>query len=1090
MKNSGGLILLLGMIIYLIINIGVYLLIFAVLTIIILLIILLIKSSSSNNDVISTKNAEKELLDETNNKHNVILERKSEPVSTLVVSNINDFVVSNNSHCKKYNKKIFLTTLEGNSAVIHRRLLAKQQEDLEICIKSMNDGMKFERQGDLNNAINYYIRSSEKAKSCASYLNFHKAQLHLANVYRKNSDYRNELAIIEETTAFLSSIGHPLKYWNYRLISLNSVSENNQNQVEIHFKRDNNGIAEIINTILASRSQNKELGTTHPNIEAIYNQTVSPWSHFYVYSADDINKADDKQREFYYYFKSEFLQNNFIDIGDNLNYAFILMFDLVEDYKKHKDINKVEEQLAILGTNYPKTSRYTKQTLNRAIHNESTSTLSVNLNVSDVLSRFNNEPTHSKEKLSQKCEWINEDQDIEVHGIKLTKGNFYLGEKFLLPKEYRREWSNESPYLYASVLNTELHISTSDEQPYMTFSSYTDMSPYWRYQYLRWLSGDVPVEDVSLDLLLLYLHGLEIRMFLDKKTTNMQRSIILKNVIKLKDPVIERAGIYDYDIKLFFNKFIDCAITKYFPSTPLEYVSEAELYDYRTYKSCILEQAIEDKKAISCDFAYSLALNTLDFGRIIPPKYSSHLKNRFDHYFKTQHPRGIRISRIEGVSRYSYSIMNRNITNKYFKPEQKYISSEVYESKINTWEILNAIREPYWTIEREFASYNRFIVDNGGKETLSAIFALPNYIDIHAEEKVASFKKYLETNFVNKKYVVLEINKLLILWEYSRKGEKNLHKKYVDSIIEALHVLGYGIAPNYNIDKKRFSFSDKVVIYQNSEQAKVGMNNAYARMEVFVKMAAQIIYSNNQTIEDNIYVCSYISNQVDNEINKKQLSAYFEWLLIDKQRFDSKLKDVIPLLFNEFQRIETCEALIGLCCVGGNVNTKRVEIVKKTLPLWGIDNTDIHSRIHRILTGEIDNFVTIEKQSNATEFSIPKKENVKPRFYIDTKRLLEIEKETHESRKILSEIFENEDSLITTSSPIIRNFDLDVLDLLLTKESWSRGEIENICKERGLMLGSLLEKLNDYSYDKINNAIIDDDGEMIYISTEYKDQLK
>ena len=31
---------------------------------------------------------------------------------------------------------------------------------------------------------------------------------------------------------------------------------------------------------------------------------------------------------------------------------------------------------------------------------------------------------------------------------------------------------------------------------------------------------------------------------------------------------------------------------------------------------------------------------------------------------------------------------------------------------------------------------------------------------------------------------------------------------------------------------------------------------------------------------------------------------------------------------------------------------------------------------------------------------------------------------------------------------------------------------------------------SDRAKDKINNAIIDDDGEMIYISTEYKDQLK
>lgn len=1196
MKNFGGLILLFGMIIYLIVNIGIYILIAAVVAVIIWLTISSMKSKHSNNNVVAKKITGNEFLDEVNNNHNTKLERELEPVATFVASNVNGSVVSNNSHSEEFdtlndfsdkllavnsdsfsqnivnrirryqqnfpnstwskdslyahiigitnntikisrhsidknaiireckaidyiikqlqsnishsdiidnlaqevlcfhdsinqddcNKKTTLTSLKGNSIATHRDLLVKQQEDLEICIKLMNDGMTFERQGDFNNAISFYIRSSTKAKGCASYLNFHKAQLHLADVYRKNSDYRNELTLIEETLAFLSSIGHPLRYWNDRLISLNSVYENKYNQVT-HSKRDDNGVAELINAVLASHSQNKELKTTPSSIEAIYNLPVSPWTHFYVYSADDLNRANQEQRAFYQYFKAEFLKNNCINIGDNNNYAFVLMFDLIEDYKTHKDLPKVQEQLAILGANYPKTVRYTRQALNRVIYNE-TSAKSVNIDISDILSRINNEPTHSKEKLVQKCKWIDEGENIEVDGIQLKRGNFYLGEKFLLPEDHRSYWNTDTPFLFASVLNTELPVS-SLETPLATFSSYTDMLPYWRWQYLQWLSGDVSVENVSLDILFLYLHGLEIKMFIDKNTTDNQRRIILKNVIKLRTPVIERAGISDYAIKSFFNEFIDCAITKYFPSIPLEYVSEAELYDYRTYKSYILEQAIGDKRAISCDFAYNLALNTLDFGKIIPPKYSNHLKSRFDHHFKAQHPRGLRISRSEGVSRHSYSIMSRNITNKAFEPEHRYISSEVYESKFNTWVISNAIREPYWAIEREFSSYNKFIADNDGNETLSAIFALPNYIDIYADEKVTALKAYLETNFDNKEYFVLEVDELLQQWEYSRKEEKTLPKKHVDAIIGAFQILGYGIAPDYNIDKKRFDFNGQVVLYRNSELAKVGMNNAYARMEVFVKMATQIIYSNNKTIEDRNFIFKYINTRIDSEINQKQLMAYSEWLLLNKQRFDTKLKDIIPLLFNESRRTDTCDALVGLCCIGGNVNTKRVEVVKKILPLFGIDNSDIHSRIHRIFTGEIDNFVTIERHSNATEFTIPKKDDIKPKFYIDTNKLSEIEQETQESKKILSEIFDNDEVPSITEVVETHNVDIEILNILLTKESWNRSDVEDICKERGLMIGSLLEKLNDYAYTKVNDAVIDDDGEMIYITIEYKEQL-
>ena len=39
------------------------------------------------------------------------------------------------------------------------------------------------------------------------------------------------------------------------------------------------------------------------------------------------------------------------------------------------------------------------------------------------------------------------------------------------------------------------------------------------------------------------------------------------------------------------------------------------------------------------------------------------------------------------------------------------------------------------------------------------------------------------------------------------------------------------------------------------------------------------------------------------------------------------------------------------------------------------------------------------------------------------------------------------------------------------------------------MLGSVLEQINDYSYGKIEDAIIEDDGDTIYVMTDYKEKL-
>jgi hypothetical protein len=89
-----------------------------------------------------------------------------------------------------------------------------------------------------------------------------------------------------------------------------------------------------------------------------YSSGVPYWTHHYVYSYSEINTASVDQRKFYNIFKKNFLNGEFIDLEGNTNYAFVLLFDLLNEYDSHKDISKLESQLKILGQCYPKTKSY------------------------------------------------------------------------------------------------------------------------------------------------------------------------------------------------------------------------------------------------------------------------------------------------------------------------------------------------------------------------------------------------------------------------------------------------------------------------------------------------------------------------------------------------------------------------------------------------------------------------------------------------------------------------------------------------------------------------------------------------------------
>lgn len=64
-----------------------------------------------------------------------------------------------------------------------------------------------------------------------------------------------------------------------------------------------------------------------------------------------------------------------------------------------------------------------------------------------------------------------------------------------------------------------------------------------------------------------------------------------------------------------------------------------------------------------------------------------------------------------------------------------------------------------------------------------------------------------------------------------------------------------------------------------------------------------------------------------------------------------------------------------------------------------------------------------------------------------------------------------------------------IMKMLFTKEVWSYEEVETICKKRKQMIGSVLEQINDYALSKVDDIVLEDDGDNIYMMTEYKDML-
>lgn len=109
---------------------------------------------------------------------------------------------------------------------------------------------------------------------------------------------------------------------------------------------------------------------------------------------------------------------------------------------------------------------------------------------------------------------------------------------------------------------------------------------------------------------------------------------------------------------------------------------------------------------------------------------------------------------------------------------------------------------------------------------------------------------------------------------------------------------------------------------------------------------------------------------------------------------------------------------------------------------------------------------------------------------IDKTKLKEIEEDTEISQDVLSEIYaESDKNVESRTDSSSENSIREIMLTLLSKKYWSHSEVESLCKKYGMTMGAALEQINEYSYSKIDDSIISDDDDGIYVVTEYKEYL-
>ena len=164
-----------------------------------------------------------------------------------------------------------------------------------------------------------------------------------------------------------------------------------------------------------------------------------------------------------------------------------------------------------------------------------------------------------------------------------------------------------------------------------------------------------------------------------------------------------------------------------------------------------------------------------------------------------------------------------------------------------------------------------------------------------------------------------------------------------------------------------------------------------------------------------------------------------------------------------------------------------VSVAAKT----GMTDVKVFRGIFKRLVGELPTDWR-EKNSRrpvAEVMTSIKRSPAKP-FSLDAEKLKDIESTTTQAQSILSGIFgEEEPEKIIDVNKRAEDAVISLIGVVLSKEQWPRPEFDKLCADYSILPGYAIERINDMAFERVDDILIDDAGDVLYVNMDYKDKL-
>lgn len=697
--------------------------------------------------------------------------------------------------------------------------------------------------------------------------------------------------------------------------------------------------------------------------------------------------------------------------------------------------------------------------------------------------------THETSLLALKFHQKNE--TINLFGYEITNSLFYTCEL-----------TSFIPFAINIHLKPNFADILPERLPYPPYhnelNELNELSEEQQGYFIQWLAKGKPIVD-NIDYVYLvgyaylYYYGLEYRALMEK----LDRKDILFEVIALvkKFDTIEYA--YNFIIYLTlvisFNDFSQEELNTlklFYEENKQKYSNNPYNKNDPVYKAVIKKISPQTKHAVSFYPHQLLYLSIEEYAKL-----STRKQELLDYYFKRvlEKFNEIELCTVKKELYIYYTAIPYSFINAF---GFSHVIPIHYESLTPTYKAKKIYTHALTIIKEEIKQPIKNFANSSDPLTeIEKYLALPETLKREiTPQKLFNFKDYTITNIEN-------IANIL-----GFPLESTITFRQSIFIAEACEALGYEIEPSTIITQKVYKKDSMVILYENQFIKKLP-SEQYEIASLFTDIGYKIALEDAELLQIETHsIDNYIKNNFNlSPAEQYRLQMRGELIAHTKKiPADNTIKRLIKTANSNINET-IIQFVLAIAGSDGIIKEKEYKLLQKIAGQLAITEEQLKAIVTQFIDSAKET-VILEQISSKTQKSAQGSEAVKPaeeiKLQLNTEKLAKVKINTAEIHTVLQEIFGEEQADAMQSEPkeedIPEENEQNQLDsdlqatitMLLEKENWTRNELMNIIQNKGLMLNSLLDQINEWAENEYGDFLIEEEDTMYTINSDVAELIK